>query len=184
MNPVRKEAKKIAEALLYACDISAPPVRFAPILRWMKENMGFEFKILPSDTYLDSEGLAGKLVRRAKHIWILLNGNDSMARQRFTLGHELGHFMENLQVAHMSQVIPKGYSKERFADIFASELLMPGELVKHEWSKLHTTYAPAVVQYKLAMLFSVSNEAMGYRLNELGLQSLHWSETSVPPVYE
>lgn len=51
---------------------------------------------------------------------------------------------------------------EREANIFAAELLMPEELVRAQWSR-------AASAAELASLFSVSEEAIGWRLYNLRL---------------
>ncbi len=185
MKSIRSEARNVAEALHDAVGTSASPVNFVPLIKWIEENLNMHINLIASNTYLDDGGLSGKIYRTDDQAWILLNNNEPVTRQRFTLGHELGHLMETIpsQVAHMSKIMPTGYDGERFANAFASEYLMPADLLKQEWEKLSTFYPIALVQYKLAQLFYVSNETMGYRLNELGLQSSHWTGTSVPPVY-
>lgn len=183
MTKLRKEARAISEALIYAASITKPPILFDDILNWVKDSLGFKLTIIDSKSYLANYGLSGKIIRRGKNVFIIINQNDPEVRQRFTMAHELGHLLEGVHVAYMSQAIPSGYDKERFANIFASELLMPADLVEKEWLKLRRTYATHIVQYKLAQLFAVSNEAMGYRLNELNLQSKHWANTIIPPVY-
>lgn len=184
MTTLRNEAKKIAEALLDAAEVEKPPVSFDPIIVWVKYNLKFDLTVINDSNFLSRNGLSGKLVRMGTRVFILINNREPVTRQRFTLAHEFGHLMESHDVAHMSQVMPAGYNKERFADIFATELLMPADIVKTEWSKLRGIINPAIVQYNLAKIFNVSNEAMGYRLNELGLQSKQWAGIKVPPVYQ
>jgi len=183
MNKLHRETKKYAEALLHAARTEQPPVLFDPIIAWIKDNLKFELTIIPGNDFLSRRGLSGKMIIRNKHVFILVNNNDPITRQRFTIAHEIGHLIENLQVAYMSQTIPTGYDKERFADTFAAELLMPADLIRNEWTKLSNTTEPTIIQYRLARKFNVSNEAMGYRLNELNLQSEHWAKTKIPPAY-
>lgn len=184
MTKLRKEAREISEALIYAASITEPPISFDGILDWIKDSLEFKLTIINSKSYLADNGLSGKIIRKGKDVFIMINQNDPEARRRFTLAHELGHLLEGVSDAYMSQAMPDGYDKERFADVFASELLMPADFVEREWSKLSITHELPIVQYKLAQLFNVSNEAMGYRLNELNLQSRHWAGTEIPPVYK
>lgn len=120
--------------------------------------------------------LSGMISKRGENIMILVNQSDSDTRKRFTIAHELGHhflhlmeedgefvddtinlFREKLQEEPRSRD-----KKEVEANKFASALLMPKYLVKKEFSR-----SPDL-EY-LAWRFGVSEEAMGYRINELGL---------------
>jgi len=97
---------------------------------------------------------------------IVLRGASSEHRRRFTVAHEIGHF-----VLHPQRLAPERgggvnaawQAQEREADQFAAELLMPERLVRE-----------AVVQHgpdvgRLADRFDVSRKAMQVRLRGLGL---------------
>lgn len=183
MNQLRKEAKNVAEALLDVTGNTSAPIQLNKIIDWIEKNFGFEIKVQTSTTLLTEHGASGKMYREGERAFILINADDSPARQRFTLGHEIGHIVEALEKASMTTLLPTKYDGERFADMFSAELNMPEQLIREQWKKISGTFTPAVVQYKLARTFQVSNEAMGYRLNELGIQGGHWSGQSTPPVY-
>lgn len=98
---------------------------------------------------------------------IFINENDPETRQNFTLAHELGHFFLHMQNDSDGVIISFRGDRnpiEREADIFASELLMPKELVEREYRKI-----PFPTVSYLASEFGVSKEAMRYRLEEMGL---------------
>ncbi len=64
---------------------------------------------------------------------ILLNSNESLARQRFTLCHEIAHVVLGLPTNHAdipSWVYAKRDANEAACDVFAAELLMPYFLFK------------------------------------------------------
>ncbi len=97
---------------------------------------------------------------------IVLRGYSDEHRRRFTIAHEIGHF-----VLHAERVGPERgggvnaawQAQEREADQFAAELLMPEPLVRQ-----------AVVEQgadvdRLADRFDVSRQAMKTRLRRLGL---------------
>ncbi len=95
-----------------------------------------------------------------------INAFEPLLRQRFTLAHELGHFAlkhhgesfrDPLNI--FNSVMPK----EREANRFAAELLMPGYLVN---GLIHD--AEMVTVDALADRFAVSKPAMRIRLKELG----------------
>jgi Zn-dependent peptidase ImmA (M78 family) len=97
---------------------------------------------------------------------IVLRGESSEQRRRFSIAHEVGHF-----VLHPQRRAPERgggvnaawQSQEREADQFAAELLMPELMVRE-----------AVLQHgldvgRLADRFDVSRQAMQVRLRSLGL---------------
>jgi hypothetical protein len=107
---------------------------------------------------------------------IVLRGASSERRRRFTIAHEIGHF-----VLHPHRVAPQRggrgnaawQAQEREADQFAAELLMPEDLVRE-----------AVLRYgldadRLADSFDVSRQAMQARLKRLGLAG-HAGEPARP----
>ena len=101
---------------------------------------------------------------------IYINGTEILARQRFTLAHELGHYFLHIKGAQKpgSNIIVsfrgERSQREREADCFAAELLMPEELVR---KKFDETIFPTANEF--AEFFGVSISAMRYRLNEMGL---------------
>ena len=91
-------------------------------------------------------------------------------RRRFTVAHEIGHFV--LHAPGATGVVfcrvtdaPEAPKQliEREANRFAAELLMPEDLVRSEAARVGAD--PAA----LAELFQVSGPAMGWRLFNLGL---------------
>ena len=77
----------------------------------------------------DLQGLDGYSIYNAKtkrYIIALDNVNYDLSRQRFTLAHELGHiFLQH----HPKYKYLSDYVKEKSADAFAGELLMPREIM-------------------------------------------------------
>jgi hypothetical protein len=99
--------------------------------------------------------------------WIvLINSSEPMVRQRFSLMHEFKHILDH-QTADYRTFGPDetevGYRSELIADYFAACVLMPRRLVKRLWGE--------GVQHPrhLAAAFGVSDLAMRYRLQQLGL---------------
>ena len=97
---------------------------------------------------------------------IELRGQANERRLRFTIAHEIGHF-----VLHKGRALSeRGGSTsqytarlEREADQFAAELLMPEHLVRQAVLELGAD------PHRLADRFDVSAQAMGIRLRRLGL---------------
>lgn len=93
-----------------------------------------------------------------------INRNDTVERQRFTLAHEVAHHV----LAHGPALRDTDRSmhsydpKEREANIFAANLLMPDKAVK---SMIDSGITDAV---RLADIFAVSVPALKIKMKELG----------------
>lgn len=120
-NNSRPSPGEVARAVLRAARIESAPVDLARIvLLWSGLHVGTEH--LDGAGYLLDLGKAGGE--------ILLRDRDSAMRQRFTLAHEIGHWLlgdpnapRSRADAHDDSVV------ERWCDLFAAELLLPEELV-------------------------------------------------------
>jgi Zn-dependent peptidase ImmA (M78 family) len=96
------------------------------------------------------------------------NGSESFTRQRFTIAHELGHYVlqHGTSPRDSAQSFNAGTRdpRERAANQFAAEILMPADTVHHAVMR---GYASTIEE--LAEMFGVSTLAMGYRLDNIGL---------------
>jgi len=122
------------------------------------------------------EGVSGMVAKRGDDLTLLVNQNDPPYRKRFTIAHELGHhflhlvsdgeFVDTVRDLFRDTEHEKELSDEKRAEIqanqFAAALLMPRDLVEEAWAK-----DPSLLD--LARLFNVSEQAIGIRLNVLGL---------------
>lgn len=114
------------------------------------------------------DGMSGLLYPLERRI--VVNANDGPPRRRFTLAHELGHWVCQALAGHVQPVycradqvgVGEGRALEREANIFAAELLMPEPLVRKK-------FAASGRLKKLATDVGVSEEAMHWRLYNLGL---------------
>jgi Zn-dependent peptidase ImmA (M78 family) len=108
--------------------------------------------------------VSGMLLPAERQIW--LNAAESPARRRFTLAHELGHWVCQVREGRGAPVmcraaevgVGEGRELEREANVFAAELLMPEGEVQASAS-----------DGQLAARFGVSGEAMAWRLYSFGL---------------
>jgi hypothetical protein len=101
---------------------------------------------------------------------IVLNGSGDSGRRRFTIAHEIGHFVlhpERCRPERGGAVNEAGRREEREADAFAAELLMPEHLVREAARE----QGPDAT--RLAERFEVSRKAMQTRLRGLGLLERH-----------
>jgi Zn-dependent peptidase ImmA (M78 family) len=118
----------------------------------------------------ESDGLdvSGMLLPARREIW--LNATEISARRRFTLAHEVGHWVCQCLEGRTAPLFcrDKDVSEaadralEREANVFAAELLMPEPRVREEWPRVADTE-------ELAAGFGVSGEAMRWRLYSFGL---------------
>ena len=101
------------------------------------------------------------------------NNTESKNRQRFTIAHELGHYVNGDHDAPRDTSISfNQYNRdicEVNANRFAAELLMPDNVVKYLINFEHIYSLD-----DLAKRFDVSTSAMHYRLVNLGLINNDW----------
>lgn len=102
--------------------------------------------------------------------WIIvLNAEEAIVRQRFSLAHEIKHVLDDglIDLRGGLYRAARGYSAEeraeRVCDRFAAALLMPKVLLRADWSDGLQDIA------KLAKRYHVSRAAMNVRLSQLGL---------------
>lgn len=96
---------------------------------------------------------------------IYLPRHFSVARRRFALAHELGHV-----VLRHDPILPglRNDPRERQANAFAAEFLMPEDLLRQEFLDRIALGQPTQIPL-LARTFLVSRESMAIRCQELGL---------------
>ena len=101
---------------------------------------------------------------------ILVRSDESEPRRRFTIAHELGHWICQCLEGDMQPVYCRAAeigvdaaakALEREANVFAANLLMPEPVVRAAWTGAGTIEATA-------SLFDVSSEAMEWRLYNCG----------------
>ncbi|WEV71980.1 ImmA/IrrE family metallo-endopeptidase [Bifidobacterium sp. ESL0790] len=96
-------------------------------------------------------------------------------RQRFTLAHELGHYVHQHQDTMMKEAVG-GDNRDEISSLgvkpdeiwanrYASALLMPGAAVKSYWKN-------GMSRSDMAQIFNVSQQAMDLRIASLGLVDL------------
>ena len=111
-----------------------------------------------------------------------INILESSKRQRFTKSHELGHFVFRHEgISNRLQEPKVNNAKERAANQFAAELLMPKTLLTKAidqmsndylmtWDELDKLDDDIIISY-LSDKLDVSKDAMKYRLINLGVLS-------------
>lgn len=125
-----------------------------------------------------SKDFSGLLIRKDGHALIGINNSEAPVRQRFTVAHELGHFFLHPQkdtfvdYRDNKKDLMKT-NKEKQANMFAAALLMPRKNVEKDFRNVaRASLSDEETQKILADRYDVSEEAMRFRLKNLGLQIL------------
>jgi hypothetical protein len=150
--------RREAERLLKAAGVTRAPISLRDVVSFLnlslverrREPFGSEAALVPL-----GDGHA-----------IELHGASGERRLRFTIAHEIGHFLlhEGHAVAERGGAAGGATARlEREADQFAAELLMPEHLVRQ------AVLEDGADARRLADRFEVSAQAMSVRLRRLGL---------------
>lgn len=108
---------------------------------------------------------------------IMVNGNDNIGHQRFTIAHELAHYIfdsvkeqEYYEAYYRTKTADEKTIREYRANKFAANLLMPAELFKNRYEHIaKLTNNPDFIRQILSEDFGVSPTAVKKRLEELNL---------------
>jgi Zn-dependent peptidase ImmA (M78 family) len=147
-------AERQTSRLLQLLDQRTPAVDLA----WLTELDGVTVVLQPR---WQMEGLSG-LTTWHDGRWIIgVNKNNSHARRRFTLAHELKHLIDATRDKITYRDITDN-QREQIANYFAACYLMPKMWVRRAWT------GGIQDPEALAGLFKVSTEAMTTRLTYLG----------------
>lgn len=173
---IRGAQRRAEEIVLHFGD-SAVPVDVESIA----ERLGLP--VLYED--LGSPEVSGVLVSSDEGACIFIQRTDHPNRRRFSIAHEIGHYVLKHQFEEGEHVhVDRGHyisrrdersaagvdPKEMEANAFAAALLMPEEFVRERVAVV--TRGQAILDYHvrhLANLFEVSEQAMTIRLTRLGL---------------
>lgn len=101
---------------------------------------------------------------------IVMNRDKPVVRRRFTMAHEIGHYIRKYQDVkdpfngpHRDKKAAAGFdSDEIWANGFAASLLMPASIVRRYWAEGKSLK-------EMASIFGVSETAMDIRRANLGL---------------
>jgi Zn-dependent peptidase ImmA (M78 family) len=168
-------ARMQAERLIERFRIKKPPVD----VKYIARSLGLE--ITEADLGADVSGL---LVTNAESAHIIIQKSNVETRKRFTIGHEIGHFVlrhqfesgEHVHVDRGNYISQRGPQastgidpKEIEANQFAACLLMPSKMVREKVAALSSA---SLLDYEVSQLaeeFGVSEQAMTIRLTTLDL---------------
>ena len=158
MNHPASDIRRQATRLLDSASVSHEPVSLRDVVSALNlELVGKTREPFTSEAALEPLGDGRAIVP---------NGAGDSGRKRFTIAHEIGHFVlhqEGCRPEPGAAVNEAGRVEEREADAFAAELLMPEPLVREAVREQGPDSA------RLAERFEVSRKAMRARLRHLGM---------------
>jgi Zn-dependent peptidase ImmA (M78 family) len=161
-----------ARDVLRAYNVTTPPV---PVIELAKSR-GIDVRFVPLD-----DDLSGMIFLQNEAPVIVVNSLHHPNRQRFTVGHELGHFELHMKeigsevhvdkkyfVMARDENSSKGFDvKEIEANRFAAELLVPRDFLVREIGGRIVDVMDEVLVGELARVFEVSPQMMSIRIGEL-----------------
>jgi Zn-dependent peptidase ImmA (M78 family) len=137
---------------------------------------------LKTEASVLGDDISGLLVVENKRGAIGYNSTHARVRQRFTVAHEIGHYVMHVKNSTQSRLFIDRYVafrddessvgndwEEVEANAFGAALLMPARLVREEIKKRRLDLDDEDDLSDLAKRFHVSTSAMSYRLVNLGL---------------
>lgn len=160
--------RRLADDLLARFKVTAPPV---PVDR-IAVGLGLHLKYVSSE----DPRWSGMLYRRGRIAIIAINRGHLETRQRFTIAHELGHYLlsDNKSAVFVDTAIVRFRNTESSLGIdpdeiranqFAAELLMPRDFLLQD---IDETQDVEDAIPDLARRYKVSEQAMTFRLVNLG----------------
>lgn len=149
-----KYIEDVATKAIQSVDCKHPPVPLEQVV----EKMGL--KIVEFDFHNDISA-----VLKPEHNVIGVNKKHHSVRRRFSVAHELGHFLLGHKIGQ--EIIDEEFNKpfpiEKEANAFASALLMPASWMKDSVAK------KGLDLEELAKTYDVSKQALTIRLLSLNL---------------
>lgn len=173
---LEKIKNKTATELLkeYRIDLN-PPINISSLI----EKLGIytiatEFDEIEDSKKIEYGSILGATFSNGEELSIFYKKSDSLHRKKFTIAHELGHCCydcPNNETSHIeyrllpfSNLTKEELEKEKRANIFAGELLIPYNSLKEQYNKM---IIPSLSE--LSKIFDISTSVMAARLDYLKL---------------
>lgn len=178
----RKRIQQIALELLEKNGVLQPPVPVERIAKTL-DLVILKQRLVPKQKTEASE-ISGFLFSQGGKVVIGVNASQPTARQRFTIAHELGHFLLHNMTQKKDEIhVDRSFElrfrddrsrqgtdvDEREANLFAAELLMPRHFLTKDLSELNEVdWINDDFTKELADRYGTSSQAMLFRLANLG----------------
>jgi len=166
-----KAARQKAHSILEMFHINEPPINVQDVC----EKLGFKVAFIDLP---DKVSAAIKIEEDKKAI--IVNSNHPITRQRFSMSHELGHYLsghedfdesKRIYMDPNKKYMNSQYKNEEEADEFAAELLMPEILLKKDILENRLPLS------EIARKYQVSEQAMTIQLLNLKLPIIQKKES-------
>lgn len=173
-NELEEQAGIAAQTCLQCLENDAWPIKIGKALN----SLGFELwvKNFPDDSI---SGIMAINVDKDYPMVIGVNQKDSYEHQRFTLAHELAHYIfdvkdmtkENVSIQYYNTDIENNPCEFR-ANKFAAQLLLPEKKFRKEVAKAQRIYSEAAtVVAEVAKVFAMPLTSVKRRMEELNIAS-------------
>ena len=155
---MRAEERTIVERYIWEV-----PVRLGA----MAQELGLKVKLSTM-----KPGISGMIVKVEGEYIVKVNRHETRERQRYTLAHEISHFLlhrrtiDESNVGIVDNVLYRSGAPEQLeyeANRLAADIVMPNALVTETFASLGTLVSEEVVDH-MARIFQVSKVAMEIRL--------------------
>lgn len=159
-----QQGEIVAEDLLSRTDLGQEhlPARLHDLAEFVEHSFAVGVSIEPLSAGLDGLSVWSDRLRLA-----MVNAETAVARQRWTMAHELGHLvMRDTDDLLVDETVWRNTSMESRANGFAAAFLMPGSLVREAWRDEAAPNESLISQ--LLEKFHVSLDALAFRLHNLG----------------
>jgi Zn-dependent peptidase ImmA (M78 family) len=170
----RRKIQFLVKDLLEETGVQTPPIPVEDIAR----SKGIDVRMSEEP---DSD-ISGFLFLGSENPIIGVNRTHHINRQRFTIAHELGHFLlhsattRDLYLDHSFKVLLRDArssegtdTTEREANLFAAEFLMPIDFLRRDLQgSMPIDVEDETFLRELAQRYQVSQQAMMFRLANLG----------------
>ena len=158
------EMPEVAQMILDRLGIEEVPI---PIVAIMKS---LNFQVVAGELKDEISGIIGiddDLAKNFKSSKVIaINNKDNVGHQRFTMAHELAHYLFDFDVSNQIvyyntyNTFEDENEEERRANYFAANLLMPEKKFKKEFDNVVIKNNLYVTVEKLSQIFKVSGEAV------------------------
>lgn len=147
-------ARNIAKEILKNIGVKNPPILIKDVLNHIKK----EKDLLVYPWFFD-DSISGIQITKGEEAIIGYNKSQHPHRQRFTIAHEIGHFLLGHTQKNFILDFDSRKPEEIEANQFAAELLIPLEMLKKD---LKSNKKPK----DIAREYNVSEEALWWRIYE------------------
>jgi Zn-dependent peptidase ImmA (M78 family) len=170
----RKDIEREARRLLESNVVTRAPVPVEQLAKALHIDVRYS---------AGAEDVSGALIRNEKSVVIAVNSAQHENRQRFTIAHEIGHFLlhkgtrvhfdEDFRINYRNSVSSDATEQDEIeANAFAAALLMPESFLRRDWLRLkpRDNSIPEAIK-TLGIRYKVSTKAMELRLVNIGFIS-------------